>query len=500
MMKNFLAFLIVLLSLTCATGSTDAVNLCFSTLGNDFKIHIPALSFSGSLYTLDLDYSPSGPTPDAVWFKLNTESIGMSALTCSYPAPLFFDNGKFTLRLPMALYGAIPFWADLEYVPSDDGQLWFKVAGVGLMPNQMFVTSLTGSVNLGNWEPSAGGKTGLEAADNICQNLANAAGLQGTFKALLSDSNNDAYCRVHDLSGKKASNCNQETLPNSSGPWVRTDGFPFTASADTLFGNNLFSYVPPVLDESASILSGSYSYLLGTTKLGEFGYQYNCNDWTGTSSDQWVYVGTTTNTIGEWASYRATTCDRNNVRLLCLQTGASQPLPPFALPGKKVFFSSEEGTGNLQSWPSSGGNTGLAAADTVCQNRAAAAGLPNAQNFKAWLSDSSVDAKDRITSDGPWVRLDGVAVAESKPDLIDGRLFTSINLTETGLYRSNWRVYTGTTNAGLRTTKQCNNWSSNLASSEGTVGAVYSAGFDWSNEYAEGCSHSSYYGLYCFED
>lgn len=499
MKKCCSAFSIALLILTAMTGDASASSPCFSTLGNDLKIHIPALKFAGSLFAVDLDYSASGPVPDAVWFKLDAGSIGASALSnCSYPAPLFSDGGNYTLRIPMALYGSAPFWADLQYVPSGDGQLWFKVASVGLMPNQMFATSLAGSANIGSWGSAAGGKTGLEAADSICQNLANAAGLLGAFRALLSDSNDDAYCRLHNFSGKKASNCGQATLPNSAGPWVRTDGFPFVNSINALFGNQIFSYVPPVLDESASKVSGFEYYFRGTDELGALGYQSGCNDWSSTSSLS-VYVGRTSNTIGEWEGGPESHC-MLNARLLCFQTGPSQPLPPFALPGKKVFLSSEEGTGNLHGWASSGGNTGIAAGDAVCKNRAAATGLQNAQSFKAWISDSGADAKDRLTSDGPWVRLDGVSVAGSKSDLVNSMLFTSINLTETGLYRRNRGSFTGTADTGSKTTNHCNNWSSNLDSIEGTIGFVFSAGPGWSDGYEYDCSHSVGYGLYCFED
>jgi hypothetical protein len=66
--------------------------------------------------------------------------------------------------------------------------------------------------------------TGLEAADAICQSRAEAGGLNGTFRAWLSDDDDDAYCRIHGLSGKKAENCGQGSLPDFAGNWVRTDG------------------------------------------------------------------------------------------------------------------------------------------------------------------------------------------------------------------------------------------------------------------------------------
>ena len=63
-----------------------------------------------------------------------------------------------------------------------------------------------------------------------------------------------------------------------------------------------------------------------------------------------------------------------------------------APPGNKVVFvTSVNGSGDLGSWPGAGGNTGLAAGDAIWQARADAAGLTG--TFKAWLSDSSTDAK-----------------------------------------------------------------------------------------------------------
>ena len=61
-----------------------------------------------------------------------------------------------------------------------------------------------------------------------------AAGLKGTFVAWLSDDNDDAYCRIHLLTGKKSANCGKAVLPVNAGPWLRTDGFPFADRIDKL--------------------------------------------------------------------------------------------------------------------------------------------------------------------------------------------------------------------------------------------------------------------------
>ena len=62
-----------------------------------------------------------------------------------------------------------------------------------------FVTSSSGTGNLGSWPdagsglPGVGGFVGLDAADAICQAHASRAGLSGTYVAWLSDASTDAY-------------------------------------------------------------------------------------------------------------------------------------------------------------------------------------------------------------------------------------------------------------------------------------------------------------------
>ncbi|HEX7318727.1 MAG TPA: hypothetical protein VF399_00005, partial [bacterium] len=53
----------------------------------------------------------------------------------------------------------------------------------------------------------------------------------------------DAYCRVHNLTGKKSANCGQPALPASAGPWVRMDGFPFGGPIDNILSPNGIVYV-----------------------------------------------------------------------------------------------------------------------------------------------------------------------------------------------------------------------------------------------------------------
>jgi hypothetical protein len=89
---------------------------------------------------------------------------------------------------------------------------------------------------------------------------------------------------------------------------------------------------------------------------------------------------------------------------------------------KRVFVTSKAFTGNLG---------GLAGADAICQSLAGDAGLAGA--FKAWLSDSTVSAAQRLSHTGsPYLLVDGTVVANDWADLVDGTIAHAIVLTEAG--------------------------------------------------------------------
>jgi hypothetical protein len=163
-------------------------------------------------------------------------------------------------------------------------------------------------------------------------------------------------------------------------------------------------------------------------------------------------------------------------------------------------LTSVDGNGNLGSWPDAGGSSGIAAGDAICQARATAAGLSNPTHFKAWLSDSTTNAKDRINSNGPWVRLDGVLIANSKADLLDGSLFTGISVTETMNYNGSWaNVWTGTATDGNKATDHCSNWTSSSSGTNGRTGSGNHTGQRWTDHWSAACN-TNYRSLYCIED
>jgi len=149
-----------------------------------------------------------------------------------------------------------------------------------------------------------------------------------------------------------------------------------------------------------------------------------------------------------------------------------------------------------------GGNNGnlggIAGADTKCNEWAESANLKG--SFRAWLSNDSINAKDRI-SDGIYALVNGKFIAQNKAQLISGNLIHPINITHLGEAvtgaGSEGRVWTGTGGFGISTGKNCNNWLSSSSSFNGTRGHANSIDNEWTIFNIEGCGDGT--RIYCFE-
>lgn len=205
------------------------------------------------------------------------------------------------------------------------------------------MTSVSGTGNLGSW-PDASGQTGLAAGDATCQARARAAGLEPAqgFRAWLSDSSDDAYCRMHGLTGKKAGLCGQVALPVDAGPWVRTDGYPFGPKLVDMLAPRFGVFTPASFDETGNEIPGTARYFTGTVDTGEGG-PYYCGDWTSGAPFANGWSGRTSWTGSIWTVWSGTIggkeCDIPS-RLLCLEIGSAAPLPPFTESGLSVFVTS----------------------------------------------------------------------------------------------------------------------------------------------------------------
>lgn len=140
---------------------------------------------------------------------------------------------------------------------------------------------------------------------------------------------------------------------------------------------------------------------------------------------------------------------------------------------------------------------GSAAADAICRNAAAAAGLEG--RFVAWLSDSSLDAINRVrglrVSRG-WVRPDGLEVGDTLVAMLAGEMLHPIRVDETGVDVGDRETLTGTNEQGRWSQNDCNGWSD--ASGEGTFGSSSSIGTFFTNVVTAACDGRRRGSLHCF--
>ncbi len=187
-------------------------------------------------------------------------------------------------------------------------------------------------------------------------------------------------------------------------------------------------------------------------------------------------------------------CARNADGTIC---GEVKPAYHYA---NVVFTTSVEGSGNLSGWSDAGGKTGLAAGDAICQSLADRAGLQG--TFKAWLSDKSASAKDRLAhSMAPYVRVDGVQVASSWSDFTaDHALSNAISVTETGWSEMTppYWVWTETSvEGGYGYGSACKNWTSASNPDSATVGGDIYSDKRWTEWGMGRCDGT--HPLYCME-
>jgi hypothetical protein len=138
------------------------------------------------------------------------------------------------------------------------------------------------------------------------------------------------------------------------------------------------------------------------------------------------------------------------------------------------FFITSTGNPNGGDFRRSAADTdGLTGADLFCQKKVAAAVPASAsRQWRAYLSTSTVNAKDRIGA-GPWFNRNGVMIAASVAAL-HAPAMNMINkangLDENGApvpgrgdSPNQHDIVTGTTAAGVASVNTCNNWTSSAA-------------------------------------
>ena len=285
--------------------------------------------------------------------------------------------------------------------------------------NRIFVTSTR----------ITGGFGGLTGADGLCQDLATAATLDGTFIALLSSDATSA----------------RDRLAGSAG-WVRVDGLPVASTAnDWMMANAMLN--PISLDENGAVVPVGDDVWTGTNIDGVGGLR-DCLDWTIASNSELGVIGNPLSSVGQGFESGLPSCDVP-ARLYCAQVGRVATVSPASADGRLAFITSSTRTGT-------GGRDEL---DAMCQGEAEVAGL--AGTFLAAVATTTASIASRFPDDGrPWMRVDGTRVAGAT-ELFGGSLASFVNQDASGLYYTTTRVtWTGATSPTVvgTATSTCNNW------------------------------------------
>jgi cysteine-rich repeat protein len=162
---------------------------------------------------------------------------------------------------------------------------------------------------------------------------------------------------------------------------------------------------------------------------------------------------------------------------------------------RRVFVTSVDyQAGELQS---------LKLADALCGNLADDQGWPDALKYRAWLSDSTTDARDRFKQGrGRLVMVNGLVLAASWSALLAGELENPLEVTEKSeTYHGG--VWTGTRPDGTAVpgAEHCDDWSTSSFLKTGHYGYSDRTTPEWTlsalDDNPSGCPIA--YALYCMQ-
>lgn len=342
-----------------------------------------------------------------------------------------------------------------------------------LPTRRMFISSDSHNGDLG----------GIPGADNKCQVRADSENLGGTWIAWVSTTLSDAKDRVGNYL------------------WTQLNGVIVARNNADLTDGTIEN--PITIDETGA--TGSDFVWTGTENNGTYNSS-NCSDWSSSDAGGNGYLGQLVNT-SSWSADQTATCNTLHP-LLCINTNLNTPTPtvtptvtltgtPTSTPTLvsstfRMCLSAREHDFNFG---------GLAGADRFCQSDAEEAGLTGI--WKAFMSDSEHDAKDRI-DDNWWVSCNNeTKIAGSLSDLLDGELDHGVTMDLSGRVLPSQKVFTGSTSAGVRTggtfKNYCGNWGSQGPSpfSGAELGISGATNSTWAQSTFLPCTESR--RIYCVE-
>jgi len=319
------------------------------------------------------------------------------------------------------------------------------------LPNLMFTTSTT--------------HRGLDVtttamADSICEMRAGEAGLSGTYRAWWSSTTEDALTRISIARG-----------------WTRTDGRPFADRIEDamlpLGGMAGRVYSPALLDENGQPVTN-----VGVMTATDGNGKHSTNDCSGGNID-----GGYTYSTYKWMSNVSMPCT-SAAHLLCFGIDRDLPLVTSPPAGRRAFMVSFTTSGTL------------ADADTACQTAAMSAGYVG--SFKAWLATTTATASSRFSATGgPWIRPDGITLADDAASVLAGTLESPLNVMPNGTYIGPYKVFSGAADpvtVGTPATT-CTNWTATGTVVAGDPHSVTATAFS-TGSYP--CNQGGY--LYCLQE
>jgi hypothetical protein len=337
---------------------------------------------------------------------------------------------RFVVLIVLSACGRLGFDApgtasDDDDATGDGGRDGAASTADGFVRGDVLFTNNVAFVSAATITPGTLG--GVAPADAACQAEADAAGLAGTYVAWLSTSTTNAIDRL-----------------GTSRGWVRSDGAPFVDTVADLAAGRL--YLPLSVDVNGVALPQT-AVFTGTLSDGTAD-PFTCGDLSSTS-DLMAY-GISTSTWGTWTRINASFSDcGSNVRIYCFGTGTTNPIVIPQVPSRRAFLSDVWTPGS-----------GIASADTQCQQSATNAGLTSPSSFRALLATTSASAASRFVDGLPWARRDGLLVAPTAQDLLAGAWQVPLALDATGAHMTDiGPAWTGADTFTATATTDCSDWS-----------------------------------------
>ena len=300
-----------------------------------------------------------------------------------------------------------------------------------------------------------GAFNGLQGADAACRMFAAQANLSGTYVAYLSTSTVNAIDRLAGARG-----------------WRRRDGVPFADLPEEILSSRIWS--PPIVQADGArpvSTNGDERVVTGTNSTGDATTDATCGDFTTELAT--VMIGSASATGWSFVDLRLPTnsCGSGQ-RIYCFGIDRNVPVPaPMPMTNdRRAFVSSSL-------WYPGGG---IIDADARCQADATSAGITG--TFVAFLATSSQSAASRFSAAGaPWMRVDGLRIADTATDVLTDprRLRVPLNVTANGLYASNAQVWTGSGNPSTQGASTCSDWTATVPGQSATIGVAEFADPNW---------------------